>query len=263
MHLARRLCIAALLFVMGSFGDAVAQSSAQAQATARDAEAALSQAQKVLADWAQLGRYRDEDAQIAAQPQAQRVVFLGDSITDGWGRRPNTGEFFPGRPYVNRGISGQTTPQMLVRFEQDVVRLHPAVVVIQAGTNDVAGNTGPETPETIEDNYRAMCAIARSSGIRVVLASVLPAARFPWRPAVQPVGKIRELNAWLRRFAQESGAVYLDYYAALADAQGGMREGLSSDGVHPVAAGYALMTPLAEEAIRKALAGDASTHARR
>jgi lysophospholipase L1-like esterase len=204
-------------------------------------------------DWAQLGRYAADDATLPPPAAGQqRVVFLGDSITDGWGRKPGT-SFFPGKSYVNRGISGQTTPQMLVRFEQDVVHLHPEVVVILAGTNDVAGNTGPETPAMIEDNFRAMTDIARRNGIRVVLASITPAARYPWRPGVESVPEIRELNGWLRQYAAQQHLVYLDYYSAMADPDGAMKPGLSSDGVHPTQAGYAVMAPLAEAAIAKAL----------
>ncbi len=204
-------------------------------------------------DWAQLGRYAADNAALPLpMPGQPRVVFLGDSITDSWGRKPGT-VFFPGKPYINRGISGQTTPQMLVRFEQDVVHLHPAVVVILAGTNDVAGNTGPETPAMIEDNFRAMTDIARRNGIRVVLTSITPAARYPWRPDVEPVAEIRALNTWLKQFSAEQHLVYLDYYSAMANANGGMRPFLSSDGVHPTEAGYAVMAPLAEAAIAQAL----------
>lgn len=209
---------------------------------------------KLMADWAQLGRYRAENESLAPPGSGERrVVFYGDSITDSWGRQPNTGEFFPGKPYVNRGISGQTTPQMVVRFEQDVVRLRPAAVVILAGTNDVAGNTGPETPEMVEDNFRAMTAIAKANGIRVVLASITPAAAYPWKPGVEPVAEIRQLNTWLKEFCAKEGLVYLDYYTPLVDGRGGMREGTSKDGVHPNAAGYAVMGPLAEQAIGEAL----------
>jgi len=140
-----------------------------------------------------------------------------------------------------------------VRFEQDVVHLHPEVVIILAGTNDVAGNTGPETPAMIEDNFRAMTDIARRNGIRVVLASITPAARYPWRPGVESVPEIRELNGWLRQYAAQQHLVYLDYYSAMADPDGAMKPGLSSDGVHPTQAGYAVMAPLAEAAIAKAL----------
>ena len=208
-----------------------------------------------LADWAQLERYRhDNDALAAPAAGERRVVFYGDSITDAWGRRPEAGTFFPGKPYVNRGIGGQTTPQMLVRFEQDVVRLHPDAVVILAGTNDIAGNTGPETPETIEDNFRAMTAIAKANGIRVILASITPVYAYPWKPEVKPVPEIQALNAWLKHFCATEGLVYLDYFTALADERSGMREGTALDGVHPTAAGYAIMAPLAEKAIAAALA---------
>lgn len=207
-----------------------------------------------LADWAGMGRYRAENAALPEPAKGERrVVFYGDSITDAWGRGQNTGTFFPGKPYVNRGISGQTTPQMLVRFEQDVVRLRPAAVVILAGTNDVAGNTGPETPQMIEDNFRAMTAIAKANGIKVVLASITPAYAYPWKPEVKPVEEIAELNAWMKGFSASEGLVYLDYFTALADGRGGMREGTSFDGVHPNAAGYAVMGPLAERAIAEAL----------
>jgi lysophospholipase L1-like esterase len=205
-----------------------------------------------LADWANLERYRAENATLPPPADnEQRVVFYGDSITDAWGRRAGT--FFPGKPYVNRGISGQTTPQMLVRFQQDVIHLHPAVVVILAGTNDIAGNTGPSTPGMIEDNFVSMAAIAKQSGIKVVIASILPAYAYPWKPGVQPAGEIRDLNRWLQDFCSREGLVYLDYYTKLADDRGGMRPGLSFDGVHPTAQGYDLMAPLAENAIAQAL----------
>lgn len=212
----------------------------------------VEQMQAKLDDWAQLNRYRTADAALPAPaPGQQRVVFYGDSITDAWGRV--RGDFFPGKPYINRGISGQTTPQMLVRFQQDVVHLHPAAVVILAGTNDVAGNTGPETPEMIEDNFRSMAAIAHQNHIKLILASILPASAYPWKPGIQPADEIRALNGWLKDFAQADGDTYLDYYTALADPEGGMKPGLSVDGVHPTAEGYAIMSPLAEKAIGEAL----------
>lgn len=208
-----------------------------------------------LDEWSGLSRYSAENASLPAPAAGERrVVFFGDSITDSWGRGIENGTFFPGKPYVNRGIGGQTTPQMLARFEQDVVRLRPAVVVILAGTNDVAGNTGPETPEQIEDDFRAMTAIAKANGIRVVLASILPVFAYPWRPGLEPAETIRSLNSWLQSFAATEHAVYLDYYSALTDERGGMRQGTAKDGVHPNAAGYAVMSPLAEAAIERALA---------
>ena len=210
--------------------------------------------QQRLADWPQLARYRDDNAALGAPRAGEaRVVFFGDSITDGWGRVPGT-TFFPGKPYVNRGISGQTTAQMLLRFRQDVIDLKPAAVVILAGTNDIVGNTGLSTPAMIEDNLRSMTELARANGIRVVLASVLPVSDYPWRPGLQPAGKVRALNAWLRDYARDHNAVYLDYYDTLANAQGGMDARLAADGVHPTPAGYAVMAPLAEQAIAEALA---------
>jgi lysophospholipase L1-like esterase len=208
--------------------------------------------QAQLADWPNLDRYRTENAALPpVAANEQRVVFYGDSITDAWGRRAGT--FFPGKPYVNRGISGQTTPQMLVRFQQDVIHLHPAVVVILAGTNDIAGNTGPSTPEMIEDNFVSMAAIAKENGIEMVIASILPAYAYPWKPGVQPAQEIRDVNRWLKDFCAQQELVYLDYYTKMADERGGMRPGLSSDGVHPTAQGYDLMAPLAENAIAQAL----------
>jgi lysophospholipase L1-like esterase len=200
-----------------------------------------------LEDWAQLGRYRSADLDLPGTGEG-RVVFYGDSITDAWGT--NGGTFFPGKPYVNRGISGQTTPQMLVRFRQDVVDLHPDAVTILAGTNDIAGNTGPSTLVMIEDNFRSMTEIAKANGIRVILASVLPVAKYPWRPEVaNPAGKIEDLNAWLKSYCAQEKLTYLDYWTAMADKDGGMKPGLSEEGVHPNAAGYAVMEPLAEAAI--------------
>jgi lysophospholipase L1-like esterase len=209
-----------------------------------------------LADWPQLGRYRAENAALApAGADEQRVVFYGDSITDGWGRRPDTGEFFPGKPYVNRGISGQTTPQMVVRFRQDVINLRPAAVVILAGTNDVAGNTGPMTPEMTEDNFRSMIDLAKANGIRVIVASITPAADYPWRKGLAPGPKIKALNNWLQGYCVNHSVTYLDYYSAMADENGGMKSGISFDGVHPNAQGYAIMAPLAQAAIDKTLGG--------
>lgn len=203
-------------------------------------------------DWPNLARYHDENAKVPPPVhKEQRVVFMGDSITDIWGR--SVGEFFPGKPYINRGISGQTTPQMLIRFRPDVIALKPKAVVINAGINDIAGNTGPTTLAAIEDNLMSMCDLARFNGIRVVLASVTPAKAFGWRKGVDPRQEIRDLNTWMKSYSAKNGIVFLDYYSALVDSDGGMREGLSSDGVHPTAAGYAIMGPLAEKAIHQAL----------
>jgi lysophospholipase L1-like esterase len=210
----------------------------------------LAQLQSRYNDFAGLNRYRNDNATLAPTEKG-RVVFYGDSITDGWGRRPNTGQFFPGKPYINRGISGQTTPQMLIRFRQDVVALHPEAVLILAGTNDIAGNTGPSTLAMTEDNFASMTEIAQANHIRVIIASVTPAADYPWHKGLDPAPKIRELNAWLKDFCAQHKATYLDYWTALADDKGGMKSGTSFDGVHPNEAGYAIMGPLAEKAIEK------------
>jgi lysophospholipase L1-like esterase len=209
-----------------------------------------------LADWPQLARYREANATLGPVAAGeQRVVFYGDSITDGWGRRPDTGDFFPGKPYVNRGISGQTTPQMVVRFRQDVINLRPAAVVILAGTNDVAGNTGPMTAEMTEDNFRSMIDLAKANGIRVIIASITPVADYPWRKGLAPAPKIRALNNWLQGYCVNHSVTYLDYYSAMVDESGGMKPGISFDGVHPNAKGYAIMGPLAQAAIDKTLGG--------
>lgn len=206
-------------------------------------------------DWPNLARYRAEDAATPPPtPGEPRVIFMGDSITEIWGKSPDRGTFFPGKPYLNRGISGQTTPQMLLRFQQDVIHLHPAVVVINAGTNDIAGNTGPETVAQIEDNLSSMATLARANGIRVVLATITPADHYNWRPGIQPVQAIHAVNAWIRVYCAQTGAVYLDYFDAMAEPTGAMRPGLSNDGVHPLTAGFSIMGPLASAAITKALA---------
>lgn len=203
-------------------------------------------------DWPNLAKYRDANAKLGPPAaKEKRVVFYGNSITEGWGQFFPA--MFPDRPYINRGIGGQTTPQMVVRFHQDVVALKPRVVVILAGINDIAGNTGPSTLEMIEDNLRAMTEMAKANGIRVVLSSVLPAYDFPWRPGMEPAPKVVALNAWMKRYAAKAGAIYLDYHSAMADARQGMRDGLSSDGVHPTEAGYRVMAPLVEKAIAEAL----------
>lgn len=209
--------------------------------------------QQQLLDWPQLQRYRAENAALAAPTRDRpRVVFFGDSITEGWGRT-GSATFFAGKGYVNRGISGQTTAQMLLRFRQDVIALQPAVVVILAGTNDIAGNTGPAGQGMIEDNLHSMVELAKAHGIAVVLSSVLPVSEYPWQPGVQPAPKVRALNAALRRYAGQQKLVYLDYYTPLASREGGLDKSLADDGVHPTAAGYARMAPLAEAAIAQAL----------
>ena len=198
-------------------------------------------------DHGQLCRYA---AQNAALKTPVRVVFMGDSITDNW-IGADAALFTNG--LVDRGISGQTTPQMLIRFRNDVILLHPKAVHIMAGTNDIAGNTGAATMATVEGNIASMAELAHAHGIKVILASVPPGAAFPWSPAKRPVPQIAELNSWLRGYAKAHGHSYVDYHAALTTAEGGMKPGLSSDGVHPTPAGYAIMKPLALAAIVKTL----------
>jgi lysophospholipase L1-like esterase len=207
---------------------------------------------QLLVDFGGLTHFKEADAMLGApKPGEDRVVFMGDSITQGW----KLDESFPGKPYVNRGISGQTTPQMLVRFRQDVIELHPKVVVILAGTNDIAGNTGPMTLEQIEGNLASMAELARINGIRVVLCSILPAFDYHWAPGLEPAPKIAQINDWLKDFAVRNSYVYVDFYTAMKDERGGLPETLSKDGVHPLPAGFAIMTPLAQAGIHEALRG--------
>lgn len=203
-------------------------------------------------DWAQLNRFAAANAELGAPaPGEGRVVFIGNSIIESWA--PYFGTMFPGKPYILRGISGQTTPQMLVRFRQDVISLKPKVVLILAGTNDIAGNTGPSTLGMIGDNLASMAELARANKIRVVIASVLPAERYAWRRDIAPATKIVALNDWIRSYARRSGVVYLDYHTAMSNERMGMRPELSGDGVHPNEAGYRIMARLTEAAIREAL----------
>ncbi len=218
-----------------------------------------SQLVRTFTDWAFLAKYRDADQEIPPPAAAEtRVVFMGDSITEGWGQKgtatsPDRGEFFPGKPYINRGISGQTTPQMLVRFRQDVIDLKPKVVLLLAGTNDIAENTGKITLPEIGGNIASMSELARANGIRVVLCSVLPASEFRWHPGLEPAPKIRALNAWIKDYATKNGVVYVDYYSSMSNSEGGLKTDLSPDGVHPNKAGYEIMAPLAEAGIAEAL----------
>ncbi|MGC1870877.1 MAG: SGNH/GDSL hydrolase family protein [Acidobacteriaceae bacterium] len=223
-----------------------------APATHSESEYQRKHDEQLLTDFGDLARYSAANAELGPPaPGVKRVVFMGDSITDAWGHP--VGVFFPGKPYVNRGISGQTTPQMLVRFWPDVIALQPKVVVILAGTNDIAGNTGPTTPTSIEDNLMAMVDLARANGIRVVLSSILPAAAYPWKPGIDPRAEIAAINSWMRDLCEKKHYVYLDYYSAMVNSNQGMKKPLTIDGVHPNADGYAVMTPLAERAIAKAL----------
>lgn len=211
-------------------------------------------------DWPNLARYGNDNKTVAPPAKTdQRVVFMGDSITDSWDS-PAYGGFFPGKPYVNRGISGQTTPQMLIRFRRDVIELKPKVVVILAGTNDIAGNTGPTTLEAIEDNLKSMAELASANRIRVVLASVMPVSDYEIRDGKplnqttrRPPDKILALNKWIQEFARANRHVYLDYFSATVDDKGFLKDELSNDGLHPNAEGYKVMAPLAEAAIQTSL----------
>ena len=205
-----------------------------------------------LQDWNQLGRYHAANEVLKTQPrEPKRVVFLGDSITDMW----KLADSFPGKPYVNRGISGQTTPQMLVRMFPDVVDLDPAAFILLAGTNDIARNTGPETLTMIEENIQAITDLARAHGVKAILCSVMPISDYTARKQSEqrPPADILKLNAWLREYAAKVHAEYVDYYSALVDDKGMLKDGYSADGLHPNAKGYELMAPLAEAAIGRAL----------
>ena len=225
------------------------QTQAPPQVTAQQRVETL---EKKLTDWGQLGYYREANAKLAAPTAGEeRVVFYGASVVEYWKTR---GAFFPGKPYVDRGISGQTTPQMLVRFRQDVIDLQPRAVVILGGSNDIAGNTGPMTPEMTEASWQSMAELAKANGIAVIFASLTPSMDFPWKKGLKPAEKIRGLNAWLKEYCARASLTYLDVYSVLTDADGGMKEGISLDGVHPNAKGYALMEPPTQVAIDRALA---------
>jgi lysophospholipase L1-like esterase len=241
-----------LLCALTAFGQAPApQPAVPSDFTKLQAE--VQRSRKQLADWPNLARYRTENAKLAAPAAKEnRVVFMGDSITDFWGRQAGT--FFPGLPYVNRGISGQTTPQMVLRFRADVIALRPKAVVILAGTNDLSGNTGPMTLEETEGNLQSMAELAKANGIRVVLSAVMPVCDYI-RPqsARRSPEKIKALNVWIKDYAAKHGIVYLDYYSAMIDDAGMLRKELTGDGLHPNAAGYEVMGPLASKAIATAL----------
>jgi lysophospholipase L1-like esterase len=202
-------------------------------------------------DWPNLAAYRVKNAELGAPAKGdERVVFMGDSITEFWDR--TTADLFANKAYVNRGISGQTSPQMLLRFRQDVIDLDPAMVVILAGTNDIAGNTGPAPNEMIEANIASMAELAKVHGIKVVLSSVPPASGFRWAPEINPRESIAALNKWIEKFSRNNGFVYLDYYSTMVDAGMGIKQEYSDDGVHPNAAGYKTMNGLVEKALATA-----------
>ena len=209
-------------------------------------------------DYGQLARYRDANDELKPPATGEnRIVFFGDSITDGW----KLADSFPGKPYVNRGISGQTTPQMLVRFREDVLDLQPKAVVILAGTNDIAGNTGPMTLEQVEANYTSLAELAAANQVKVIFSSVLPVNNYAPEAqeffADRPPAKILELNRWLKNYCAAHGCIYLDYFSAMVDDKGLLKKELADDGLHPNIAGYKVMAPLAEAGITQALRGTA------
>lgn len=241
-----------LLIQCSSAQDSKATTSTASTITIIKTPAQLAREEQVKNDWPNLARFRDENAKLGLPKLTKkRVVLMGDSITEQWSRVYP--QFLNGKPYINRGISGQTTPQMLVRFRPDVIALKPKVVVILGGTNDIAGNTGPSTLEMIEDNLASMADLAKANGIKVVLASVLPVYDYPWKRGLNPAEKITTLNEWIKQYADKKRIVYLDYYSALVDERKGMKAEYSKDGVHPNEAGYKLMASLTEKAIAKAL----------
>lgn len=208
--------------------------------------------QAQINDWANFARYKEDNLKIGLPEQDEsRIVFMGNSITEGW--KELDPAFFNDNEYINRGISGQTTPQMLVRFRPDVVNLKPKVVVILAGTNDIAGNTGPSTLEMIEDNIASMAEVAKANNIKVILCSVLPAYDYPWKPGLEPAQKIVDLNNWIKEYAIKNKIVYVDYFTSMADHRNGLKKEYSEDGVHPNLAGYKVMEPLLEKAIEESL----------
>lgn len=219
--------------------------------TREELEREITAQQRLLNDWAGLTRYGSENTELKLPANENRVVFIGDEITENWGE--GEAKFFPGRPYFNRGIARQTTPQMLVRFRQDVISLKPKVVVIQAGTNDIAGAAGPITEAMAGENFMSMVELAKVHGIKVVLASLTPVCDcFRNLTGRRPAGKIIGMNGWLKRYAAQSGSVYLDYYSALVDGRA-MKKELTVDGFIPNDAGYEKMAALAEKAIAEAL----------
>jgi lysophospholipase L1-like esterase len=245
--------LSALIIFLFTASIALVAQNKQAEPTNEQKEAWKKAQEDLLHnDWANLGRFREENKQLKMPAEGEiRVVFMGNSITEGWSRIDPG--FFSEKPYVNRGISGQTTPQMLVRFRPDVVNLKPSVVVILAGINDIAGNTGPSTLEMIEDNLASMVEIAQANNIRVVLSSVLPAFDFPWRPGLEPAEKVVQLNSWIKNYAETHKCIYLDYFTPMADQKHALKSEYTLDGVHPNLAGYKIMEPLVEEAIQKVL----------
>ena len=203
-------------------------------------------------DWPNLSKYQEENAKLKPiAPGEKRIVLMGDSITEFWSTTDSG--YFIGKPYLNRGISGQTTPQMLLRFRADVIDLKPSAVVILAGINDIAGNTGPVTLQMITNNIFSMVELAHANHIKVILCSVLPAYDFPWKPNQNPAQKVVDLNKMIKNYADAKGILYLDYFSAMRDERDGLKSAYSGDGVHPNKLGYQIMAPLAEKAIKEVL----------
>ncbi|MFN0112504.1 MAG: SGNH/GDSL hydrolase family protein [Blastocatellia bacterium] len=243
------------LLLLALTANAFAQQS-QAQTPPPDTVESLKQQldrlQNRMKDWPGLNRYKDANTKVPAPDKAEnRVVFMGDSITDGW----KLAEYFPNKPFINRGISGQTTPQMLIRFRPDVIALNPKAVVILAGTNDIAGNTGPMTIEMITANYASMAELAKANGIKVVFSSVLPIHDYGKNKVSERRSpeNILKLNDWLKAYCKANGHTYLDYFAKTVDEKGMLKAELAGDGLHPNADGYKIMAPMAEAAIQQAL----------
>jgi lysophospholipase L1-like esterase len=255
MRTAGKVYILIIMLIIGLSVQAQDNTNARRQPPTPEQMAAFRKAmeERLRNDWAYLARYRDDNAEIGAPaPGEERVIFYGNSITDFWiNIMP---EFFTGKPKIDRGISGQTTPQMLVRFRQDVINLKPKVVVILAGINDINGNTGPSTLEMIKDNIRSMVELAKASNIQVVLSSVLPCDSIYVRPDLHPAERVLQLNVWLKNYANDNQCIYLDYFPSLANEKNGLKEEYTDDGIHPNKAGYEVMAPLADEAVKRALA---------
>lgn len=243
-----KLLLPLLIILLGT----VAYAQTPAPDSVEAVKLRLERAERRLNDWPQIGRYRDANAKVPpAARNENRVVFFGDSITDGW----KLDEYFPNKPYINRGISGQTTSQMLIRMRPDVIALAPKAVVLLAGTNDIAGNTGPMTIDMITDNYASIAELAKINRIKMIFASVLPIHDYGRTRASErrPPELILKLNEWLKSYCKANGHIYLDYFSQMVDENGMLKAELANDGLHPNAEGYKLMAPLAEAAIRQAL----------
>ncbi|MGH9938897.1 MAG: SGNH/GDSL hydrolase family protein [Blastocatellia bacterium] len=245
-------CLSILLLISAPFVVASAQNQTPADDSPDAMKQRIERMRRILDDWPRLNRYKDANAKVPAPERSEtRVVFMGDSITDGW----KLDEYFPDKPYINRGVSGQTTPQILIRFRPDVIALKPRAVLILAGTNDIAGNTGPMTLEMIEDNYASMSDLAKANGIKVIFASVLPIHDYGKTKMSERRSpeQILKLNEWLKGYCKANGHIYLDYFSKMVDDKGMLKAELANDGLHPNAEGYKMMAPLAESAIQQAL----------